>query len=72
MGVEMHRVVSSNVLAVGYNEELQIVHVQFQNGSEYMYKGVPKHEYEGLINAPSIGSYLFQNFKNVYPYERIS
>jgi len=28
-------------------------------------------EYDGLLNAPSIGSYLHRNYKNVYPYERI-
>ncbi len=28
-------------------------------------------DYEGLKNAPSVGSYLHRNYKNVYPYERI-
>ena len=29
-------------------------------------------EFEGLKNAPSVGSYLHRNYKNVYPYERIA
>lgn len=70
MSIEMHQVVSSNILAIGYNGE--DVHVQFLNNSEYVYKGVPEHEFTGLLNAPSIGSYLHRNYKNVYPYERIS
>ena len=40
--------------------------------SEYVYKGVPEHEFTGLLNAPSIGSYLHRNYKNVYSYERLS
>lgn len=72
MSVEMIQVSSSNIYAIGYDEENQIVHVQFLNNTEYVYKGVPKHEFDGLVNAPSVGSYLHQNYKNVYPYERIS
>ncbi len=71
MNVEMIPVSSSNVAAVGYDAGNKIVHVQFLNGSEYIYKGVPQHEYDGLLNASSVGSYLHRNYKNVYPYERI-
>lgn len=67
---EMHPVSSSNIAAVGYDEESQIVYVQFLNGLTYAYKGVPEHEFENLRTAPSVGSYLNRNFKNVYPYER--
>ena len=72
MSVEMIQVSSSNILAVGYDADNQIVHVQFLNGSEYIYKGVPRHEFDGLLNAPSVGSYLHRNYKNIYPYERIN
>ncbi len=67
---EMHPVSSSNIASIGYDEENQAVHVQFLNGSTYVYKGVPEHEYQNLLSAPSVGSYLNRNFKNVYPYER--
>ncbi len=67
---EMHPVSSSNIAAVGYDAESQIVYVQFLNGTTYAYKGVPEHEFENLRTAPSVGSYLNRNFKNVYPYER--
>ena len=72
MNVEMIQVSSSNIYAVGYDENNKIVHVQFLNNSVYIYKGVPQQEYYGLLNAPSVGSYLNQNYKNVYPYERVS
>lgn len=69
--VEMILVSSSNVESVGYDEDNQTAYVRFLNGTLYCYKGVPKHEFEGLINAPSVGSYLHRNFKNIFPYERI-
>lgn len=68
---EMIQVTSSNVSALGYDDIEQIVYVEFMNGSIYIYKGVSKNEFDGLLNASSIGSYLHRNFKNFYPYERI-
>ena len=68
---EMISVSSSNIESVGYEEQDETVHVRFLNGSLYIYKGVPLHEFENLRDSPSLGSYLHRNYKNVYPYERI-
>lgn len=71
---EMIPVSSSNIESIGYdeqNEQNEQVYVRFLNGSLYVYKGVPLHEFENLRDAPSLGSYLHRNYKNVYPYERI-
>ncbi|MBL7799157.1 MAG: KTSC domain-containing protein [Chitinophagales bacterium] len=68
---EMIIVSSSNITSIGYDEQNQQVYVRFQNGSLYVYKGVPAHEYLNLLEAPSQGSYLNRSYKNVYPYERI-
>ena len=68
---EMINVESSNVEEIGYDEETQTAYVRYLNGSLYIYKGVPLLEFENLRDAPSIGSYLHRNFKNLYPYERI-
>lgn len=70
-GVDMILVSSSNVESVGYNEEENLLYVRFLSGALYRYKGVNLYEFEGLRNAPSVGSYLHRNIKNVYPYERI-
>jgi len=67
---DMHPVISSNIAAIGYDEGDQTVYIQFLNGPTYAYKGVPAHEFENLRTAPSVGSYLNRNYKNVYPYER--
>ena len=68
---EMIPVSSSNIESSGYDEQNKQVYVRFLNGSLYVYKGVPLHEFENLRDAPSLGSYLHRNYKNVYPYERI-
>ena len=68
---EMKQVTSSNIESIGYDEENQEVYLRFLNASLYVYKGVPQHEHQNLMEAPSQGSYLNRNFKNVYPYERI-
>lgn len=68
---EMHPVSSSNIRAVGYDPAEQTAYVTFLNGSTYIYKGVPEHEFENLRTASSVGSYLNRNYKNIYPYERI-
>ena len=68
---EMNPVSSSNIESIGYDEENQQVYVRFLNNSLYVYKGVPEHEFQNLMQASSKGSYLNRNFKNVYPYERI-
>ena len=63
---------SSNVESIGYDESNEIVHVRFMNNSEYTYSGVPQHEFEGLLQAPSVGSYLHRNYKNIYPYAKVA
>lgn len=68
---EMQGVSSSNIASIGYDAENRTVYVQFLNGSTYVYKGVPEHEFENLRTAPSVGSYLNRNYKDVYPYERV-
>ena len=62
--IEMIQVSSSNIVEVGYDEVYEIAYVRFNNNTLYCYKGVSKMEFEGLLNAPSIGSYLHRNFKN--------
>ena len=68
---EMIPVSSSNIAAIGYDNSSQDVYVRFLNGSLYVYRGVPEFLFEEFKTAPSHGSFLHRNFKNVYPYERL-
>lgn len=71
MEIEKNYVSSSNVEAVGYDEESETLRVWFLNGTAYDYAGVNNMEYEALRNAPSVGSYLARNIKGAYPYEKV-
>ncbi len=57
--------------AVGYDAEDLAVYVQFNDGATYVYKGVEEFAFQNRLTAPSVGSYLNRNYKNVYPYERL-
>jgi len=57
--------------AVGYDANLQILEVIFNTGDKYRYKEVPAFEYDGLMNAESIGQYLHKRIIGRYPYERV-
>jgi len=45
--------------------------VEFTNGSIYQYFDVPGTEYQALVSASSVGSYLNQFIKTGYRYARI-
>lgn len=68
----MQSVESSNLAAVGYNSDNQILNIRFNSGSLYEYSGVPRPIYDGLMSAPSKGRYFNQNIKKAgYPYTQI-
>ena len=70
--VTMHRVSSSNVHSVGYDEINHNLYVKFLNGSTYVYYNVPKIHYDGLLSATSVGSYLDRYIKKGnYKYHKI-
>jgi hypothetical protein len=66
----MHNVISSNLVAVGYNSSSLTLRIQFKNGT-YDYFVVPEHIYQGLMSAPSHGEYHARYIKNSYNYQRV-
>lgn len=64
--MEMTPVDSSNIAAVGYDEDTHMLQVQFNNGRTYRYAGVPNGEYQNLLNATSVGNYFATNIKNIF------
>ncbi len=69
--MERVRVSSSNMKAVGYDAEAQILEVEFLNGSIYQYFYVPEYKFEGLLRASSKGGYLNDHIKGGYRYRRL-
>jgi KTSC domain len=54
--MEMKPVNSSNVAAIGYENET--LSVRFKDGAEYEYPGVSQRQYDDLMSAPSKGRAL--------------
>jgi hypothetical protein len=67
---DMQFVNSSNVDQIGYDADRMELHVLFQNGDLYVYSDVPESIFEEFRAAPSVGSYLNREIKNVYNYSK--
>ena len=63
--VEMNYVDSSNIEAIGHDNDAQELHVRFLSGVTYVYHGVPSEVHENLMAAPSMGSFLNRAVKEV-------
>jgi len=64
--INMIPVTSSNIEAVGYNEQNEILYVRFKGGKSYSYERVPLCTYDEFMTAESIGKFFNQFIKNQY------
>lgn len=69
--MQRENVSSSNLASVGYDEENQILEIEFNHGGIYQYFDVPVEEHEGLMSASSHGSYFYHNIRNDYEYSKL-
>lgn len=67
---EMIYIDSSNIEAIGYDDDTQELHVQFLSGGFYIYYDVPRAIFDGLMYAPSKGSFLNREVKGVYQFTK--
>ena len=63
------KVQSSTISEINYDGKL--LTVIFNNGSEYVYEGVPATIYEDFSKAESKGKYFHENINYRYNYSRI-
>lgn len=71
--MERTPVQSSSVSSVGYDRDSSTLEIEFLNGSVYQYFSVPESIFNGLMNAPSKGTFLDQFVKKAgYSYARIA
>jgi len=69
--MKMEPVESSNLKAIGYDEEAGILRVAFKSGPSYNYKGVPLSAYESLLMSDSKGACFALTIKGHYEYEKV-
>lgn len=61
---------SSNVQSVAYADKAHVLCVRFHNGGLYSYDNVDHDVYVDLVHAESVGKYLNQAVKGIYPFAR--
>ena len=70
--IKMHQVQSSNIKAVGYDEQTRILRIEFLHGkSAYEYMDVEEQALEGLLTAESVGKYFGAHIKGLYEYRKV-
>jgi hypothetical protein len=65
--MQMIRVSSSAMVAVGYDPRARRMKITFTQGHTYDFCGVPQHVFDGLLQAASKGSYYNDRIKDRYP-----
>jgi hypothetical protein len=69
--MKMINVDSSNIEAIGYDENSSTLQVEFKNGGMYQYFDVPEEVFIGLRDADSVGGYLAARIKGTYRYSKV-
>ena len=49
-----------------YDEEAQVLTIQFNHGATYDYSGVPKKVYESFLAAEDAGTFYSEKIKDAY------
>ena len=65
------KVLSSNIIAIGYEDKQHMLYVTFSSGSEYVYEHVSKNLYKDFIEAKSKGRFFGINIRKKYKGEKI-
>lgn len=63
-------VASSNIAAIGYDLDTQILEVEFTNGDVYQYMGVPSEIHEAFMASDSKGKFRHAYIRD-YPYIKL-
>ena len=68
--MQRESVKSSNIRSFGYEEESQILEVEFISGAVYRYKNVPQKTWNEFKAASSKGGYFAKHIKRQFAFER--
>ncbi len=64
--MNLKKVNSSMVYAIGYDPKSKTLEVVFRSGKAWAYEEVPKKVYQELLKSESIGSYIRENIIDCY------
>ncbi len=66
--MQLQTVESDVIHAIGYDPDICLLEIIFNDGSIYQYRDVPPEVYEGLMNAESKGVYFHDNIREEFQY----
>ena len=69
--MDRQNVQSSNIVSIGFDEDSEILQVEFKGGVVYEYFDVPEHIHEELMAAESVGSYFARVVKGNYSFNKV-
>lgn len=64
--MDMRRVFSSHVEAIGYDTQSREFHVEYKNGKTSVYMDVPPQVAQLIQSAPSIGEAIHANLRGQF------
>lgn len=65
--MEMKKVASSKISAIGYESGLSRLVVEFSSGKRYAYSEVSAEEHAAIMDADSVGSHFAKNIRSKKP-----
>ena len=67
------QVTSSSIESIGYEEDMQVLEVEFRSGEVYAYFDVPNYLFDELLASHSIGAAFHTAIRNGnYHFEKIT
>ncbi len=57
---------STNILSIGYDNESQLLEIEFNTKRVYRYSNVPPHVYGGLMKSSSHGKYFLDHISGAF------
>ena len=72
MKVKLQNVESSNLEAIGHDEESKTLVIKFKNGAVYSYSDVPAEILEDTLTSSSAGAFFSKNIAKSFSYKRES
>lgn len=64
-------VLSSKIASASYDDEENLLEIEFTDNTVYQYQNVPRSEFDNLFTAISKGQYFENNIKGRYAYTRL-
>ena len=67
----MHRVKSSNIKAIGYDEPTKTMRVEFHSSGTYEFQNVSAAKHQRLMSAESVGKHFQAHIRHSHDYRKL-